>query len=131
MASSKRVSEWRKPLGVNVLEAAALANCVDVRLVHSDLCVVLRRQRLHCHAPPGDGGGAPPRPTGRCAVHRLEAQYALTIEHVAQMFDRYEKHIDPYWVALPLTTTTAVSMIEPEWTCWIRQSATYGCARLR
>jgi predicted phosphoadenosine phosphosulfate sulfurtransferase len=47
-----------------------------------------------------------------------EAQFRLTIEHVTEMFDRYRDHIDPFWVALPLTTTNAVSMHEPEWTCW-------------
>ena len=47
-----------------------------------------------------------------------EAQYRLTVEHVAEMFDRYADHIDPYWVAVPLTTTNAVSQHEPEWTCW-------------
>lgn len=47
-----------------------------------------------------------------------EAQFRLTIEHVEEMFARYRDHIDPFWVALPLTTTNAVSMIEPEWTCW-------------
>jgi len=47
-----------------------------------------------------------------------EAQFRLTIDHVTEMFDLYASHIDPFWVALPLTTTNAVSMIEPEWTCW-------------
>lgn len=47
-----------------------------------------------------------------------EAQFRLTIEHVTEMLERYADHIDPYWVALPLTTTNAVSMVEPEWTCW-------------
>jgi predicted phosphoadenosine phosphosulfate sulfurtransferase len=47
-----------------------------------------------------------------------EAQFKLTIDHVAEVFDLYREHIDPYWVALPLTTTNAVSMHEPEWTCW-------------
>ena len=47
-----------------------------------------------------------------------EAQFALTIAHVEEMFSRYGDHIEPYWVALPLTTTNAVSQVEPEWTCW-------------
>lgn len=47
-----------------------------------------------------------------------EAQFQLTIDHVREIFDRYADHIDPYWVALPLTTTNACSQIEPEWTCW-------------
>jgi predicted phosphoadenosine phosphosulfate sulfurtransferase len=47
-----------------------------------------------------------------------EAQYRLTIEHVRDCLERYRAHIDPYWVALPLRTTNAVSMHEPEWICW-------------
>lgn len=47
-----------------------------------------------------------------------EAQYKLTIDHVAEMFDTYAEHIEPWWVALPMTTTNACSQVEPEWTCW-------------
>lgn len=47
-----------------------------------------------------------------------EAQFNLTIDHVSEMFERYQANIEPYWVALPLTTTNAVSNVEPEWTCW-------------
>lgn len=47
-----------------------------------------------------------------------EAQFALTVEHVRECFELYKGHIDPYWVALPLRTVNAVSMEEPEWTCW-------------
>lgn len=47
-----------------------------------------------------------------------EAQYRLTIEHVAECFELYRDYIDPYWVTLPLRTTNAVSMVEPEWICW-------------
>lgn len=47
-----------------------------------------------------------------------EAQYKLTIDHVAAMFDEYKAHMEPYWVALPLTTVNAVSQFEPEWICW-------------
>lgn len=47
-----------------------------------------------------------------------EAQYRLTIEHVREMYELYRDLIDPYWVAVPLLTTNAVSVIEPEWTCW-------------
>lgn len=47
-----------------------------------------------------------------------EAQFQLTIRHVEELFELYRDHVEPYWVALPLTTTNAVSMHEPEWTCW-------------
>jgi len=48
----------------------------------------------------------------------LEAQYKLTIEHVAAMYEKYNQHIDPYWVALPMALRNAVSMYEPRWQCW-------------
>lgn len=48
----------------------------------------------------------------------LEAQYRLTIEHVARCYDLYAEHIDPYWVSLPLNLRNAVSQYEPQWMCW-------------
>jgi len=48
----------------------------------------------------------------------LEAQYRLTIDHVAEMFDLYSDVIDPYWVALPLQLRNATSMGQPYWMCW-------------
>lgn len=47
-----------------------------------------------------------------------EAQYDLTIRHVRECLNLYRKHVIPYWVCLPLRTTNAVSMFEPEWVCW-------------
>jgi 3'-phosphoadenosine 5'-phosphosulfate sulfotransferase (PAPS reductase)/FAD synthetase len=47
-----------------------------------------------------------------------EAQYQLTIEHVREMLALYGEHIEPIWSCLPLTTTNACSMHEPEWICW-------------
>lgn len=48
----------------------------------------------------------------------LEAQYKLTIDYVAQMYERYAAHIEPYWIALPLNLRNAVSQYEPQWMCW-------------
>lgn len=48
----------------------------------------------------------------------LEAQYELTIAHVAEMYARYADHIEPHWVALPLHLRNAVSQHEPHWVCW-------------
>lgn len=48
----------------------------------------------------------------------LEAQYKLTIEHVAEMFEIYKDNIEPYWCALPLHMRNAVSQYEPQWICW-------------
>jgi predicted phosphoadenosine phosphosulfate sulfurtransferase len=49
-----------------------------------------------------------------------EAQFRLTVDHVAAMFDDYSDVVEPQWIALPLRTTNACSMIEPEWVCWER-----------
>lgn len=48
----------------------------------------------------------------------LEAQYKLTIDHVEEMFARYEQWIDPHWVALPIHLRNAVSVYEPHWIAW-------------
>lgn len=48
----------------------------------------------------------------------LEAQYTLTIQHVADLFERYADRIEPYWLALPLSLRNAVSSYEPRWQCW-------------
>lgn len=47
-----------------------------------------------------------------------EAQYALTIGYVADMFAMYADCVIPIWICLPFRTTNACSAIEPEWTCW-------------
>lgn len=48
----------------------------------------------------------------------LEAQYKLTIDHVAEMYATYSDVADPYWVALPIALRNAVSVYEPKWLCW-------------
>ncbi|QQR69100.1 MAG: DUF3440 domain-containing protein [Alphaproteobacteria bacterium] len=48
----------------------------------------------------------------------LEAQYRLTIEHVAECYDLYRELVDPHWIALPLILRNAVSQYTPRWTCW-------------
>ncbi len=48
----------------------------------------------------------------------LEAQYKLTIEHVAACYEEYSDIIDPYWISLPLALRNAVSVYEPKWLCW-------------
>lgn len=48
----------------------------------------------------------------------LEAQYALTIEHVRSMLDLYSDCITPYWVCLPIKLRNAVSNYEPTWCAW-------------
>lgn len=48
----------------------------------------------------------------------LEGQYKLTIEHVHEMLSDYSDVAVPYWVALPITLSNAVSQYEPRWMCW-------------
>lgn len=48
----------------------------------------------------------------------LEAQYKLTIDHVARFFAEYADVCEPFWVALPLHLRNAVSMLHPYWVCW-------------
>ncbi len=49
-----------------------------------------------------------------------EAQFNLTVKHATRCFDLYGDLIEPYWCAVPLKTTNACSMMEPEWICWER-----------
>lgn len=48
----------------------------------------------------------------------LEAQYALTIKHVEEMFAEYADCAEPFWVCLPMLLRNAVSQFEPRWCCW-------------
>lgn len=48
----------------------------------------------------------------------FEAQYRHSIEHMREMYDLYNDHIEPYWVALPIHLRNAVSMYEHHWVCW-------------
>ena len=48
----------------------------------------------------------------------LEAQYALTIEHIHSMLDYYSDCVTPYWVCLPIKLRNAVSNYEPTWCAW-------------
>ena len=48
----------------------------------------------------------------------LEGQYKVTIEHAEATFARLEDITDQYWVCLPLSLRNAVSVYQPQWTCW-------------
>lgn len=48
----------------------------------------------------------------------LEAQYRLTIDHVATCFEMYRDHIEPFWVTSPIALRNAVSMYQPKWMAW-------------
>jgi predicted phosphoadenosine phosphosulfate sulfurtransferase len=47
-----------------------------------------------------------------------ECQFTMTITHIREMYKLYEKHIIPYWVAIPIRTWNGCSSIEPEWIAW-------------
>lgn len=48
----------------------------------------------------------------------LEGQYQMTIHHAQEMIKEYSDVLDVYWVCLPLSLRNAVSVYEPQWTCW-------------
>lgn len=48
----------------------------------------------------------------------LEGQYKMTIDHIRLLYKKYEHHIKPFWVALPIHLRNAVSVYEPFWICW-------------
>lgn len=48
----------------------------------------------------------------------LEGQYKMTIEHVENIYKKYEDHIIPFWVCLPISLRNAVSVYQPQWVCW-------------
>jgi predicted phosphoadenosine phosphosulfate sulfurtransferase len=60
------------------------------------------------------------REMGRRPVHALfidlEGQYAATIAHVTETFDRAD--VRPWWICLPLNLRNASSLAEPYWCAW-------------
>jgi len=48
----------------------------------------------------------------------LEAQYKDTIDHVREMVEEYEDHIDLHWACLPMLLRNALTNFEPRWCCW-------------
>lgn len=48
----------------------------------------------------------------------LEAQYSVTMRHIARILQFYKAYIDPYWVCLPMLLRNAVTQFEPRWCCW-------------
>lgn len=51
----------------------------------------------------------------------LEGQYKCTIEHIAQCYEMYAEHCEPYWVSLPIHLRNAVSVYETHWVCWDKE----------
>lgn len=112
------MSSWKRGLGVSVLDAAR------ARIAE----VFEHFPRVYLSGPSGKDSGVMMHLACEEARRRgrrigvlyldLEAQYALTIDHVREMFALYADVIDPYWVALPLHLRNAVSMHQPYWVSW-------------
>jgi len=48
----------------------------------------------------------------------LEAQYKATIDHISDLFELYKDHVNIHWVCIPLILRNALSVYNPNWTCW-------------
>lgn len=48
----------------------------------------------------------------------LEAQYTATIDHIQEIVERYQDHIDLHWFCGELLLRNAVSDYQPKWVCW-------------
>lgn len=112
------MSELKKPLGIDVLTAAQqrIAWTFDTfpRIYVSFSGGKDSTVMLHLVAAEARKRG---RRFGLLFVD-LEAQYQLTIQHVADMYRDCADIAEPYWLALPIALRNAVSQIEPRWLCW-------------
>ncbi len=52
----------------------------------------------------------------------LEAQYAVTMQHIAETLELYADIAEPYWVCLPMLLRNAVTQFEPRWCCWDQEA---------
>lgn len=118
MPRKQKRSELKRPLGIDVLTAARqrIAKVFDcfpriyvsfsggkdsTAMLHLVMAEAIKRKRK----------------VGLLFID-WEAQFELTIQHVRECFELYRDHVEPMWCALPLKTTNACSMAEPEWICW-------------
>lgn len=118
MGSIDTRSEFKIGLGINVLEAAKqrIAWVFDTF------------PKIYLSGPSGKDSGVMMHLVCEEARRRgrkigvlyldLEAQYALTIEWVKEMFSMYVDVIEPYWLAIPIHLRNATSMHQPYWICW-------------
>src|SRR5690554_1318863 len=108
----------KKPIGVNVLEAAE-ARIKDVFDFFP---------RVYLSFSGGKDSGVMLHLTAQEARKRgvkfgvlivdLEAQYKHTIDFIQSMLDEYSDVVESYWVCLPISLRNAVSVYEPKWICW-------------
>lgn len=112
------MSDWRRGLGVDVLEAARSR----IEWTFDSF------SKVYMSGPSGKDSGVMMHLVCEEARRRgtrvgvlfvdMEAQYSMTIEYISKMFSMYADCIDPYWVALPIHLRNAVSVIDPYWVCW-------------
>ena len=118
MAQASGLTAQKRPLTISVLEAAQQR----IAWVFDSFA------RIYLSGPSGKDSGAmmhlvclEARRRGRkigVLYLDLEAQYAITIEHVREMFALYADVIEPFWLAIPIHLRNAVSMRAPYWVAW-------------
>jgi len=108
----------KKPIGVNVLEAAR--SRVRYAFDHFEALYVSfsagKDSSVMLHLVMEEAKRRN-RKVGVLLID-LEAQYSLTIKHAEDMFRMYADHMDLYWVCLPLKLRNAVSNYQPVWCAW-------------
>jgi len=112
------MSKLKKPLGVSVLEAARQR--ISYTFDHFE--------RVYISFSGGKDSSVVTHMVMEEAIKRgrsvgwliidLEAQYRHTIDHIERMIDKYERHIELHWVALPINLRNAVTNFSPQWQCW-------------
>jgi len=118
----KQMSKSKRPIGISVLDAAR------IRISSAfDLC-----KKVYVSFSAGKDSTVMLHLVAEEARKRkvkfgvlmvdLEAQYNLTIEHAVECRKEYSDCTDWYWVCLPINLRNAVSMYQPQWTCWDGES---------
>lgn len=112
------MSRFKKPMGINVLDAA----------IERTKWTLDNFDRVYCSFSAGKDSTVMLHILGDEARKRgvrvgllmvdLEGQYKMTIEHAEKCVEMYDDVFDVYWVCLPIHLRNAVSVYDPFWTCW-------------
>jgi predicted phosphoadenosine phosphosulfate sulfurtransferase len=112
------VTESKRPLGIDVLEAArqriawTFDNFDNIYVAYSggkDSTVMLYLTEMEARLR---------ERTFSVLVVDLEGNYQLTLQHMQQQLGRLAGIAHIYWVCLPLVLRNAMSVFEPRWLCW-------------
>ncbi len=118
MGVGEGISELKRPLGMDVHEAARQRICATFddfeRIYVSFSAGKDSTVMLHLVM---DEAIKRSRKVGLLIID-LEAQYKATVDHMALCAEKYRDHVDLYWVCLPMALRNAVSNYDPKWTCW-------------